>query len=144
LTPGPFAAGFANGIPAFDNPTLVCWRRIPPIRLLSFGELAFGDLNQLVIRLHDRIVRMRHVEVAATLGMERAQVKPGFLQETRRGVDLMMGHQAVSASAHRRRIAVRTRGRHALLYEPQLPDRSPNRTLASWTTPSAAQNQDAM
>ena len=64
MTLGPFAASFANGIPAFDNPTLVCWRRIPPIRLLSFGELAFGDLNQLVIGLHDRIVRLRHLEAA--------------------------------------------------------------------------------
>lgn len=66
MTLGPLAASFANGIPAFDNPTLVCWRRIPPICLLSFGELAFGDLNQLVIGPHDRIVRMRHFEAAMT------------------------------------------------------------------------------
>lgn len=72
MTPDPFAASFANGIPAFDNPPLACWRRIPPIRLLSFGELTFGDLNQLVIGLHDRIVRMRHFEAAMTLGSQRA------------------------------------------------------------------------
>jgi hypothetical protein len=60
LTHRPFATSFANGIPACDNPTLVCCRRIPPIRLLSFGELTFGGLDQLVVGPHDRIVRLRH------------------------------------------------------------------------------------
>lgn len=56
MTTRRFAASFANGIPAFDNPTLVRRRRIPPIRLLRFGELALSDLDHLVIGLHDRIV----------------------------------------------------------------------------------------
>ena len=130
LTPGPFAAGFANGIPALDNPTLVCRRRIPPIRLLSFGELAFGDLNQLVIGLHDRIVRMRHFEAAMTLGTERAHVKPGFRQESHRGVDAMMGHQTASASVHRpaHRGQNTCSSRRALMSCSCL-DRSPNTTL---------------
>jgi hypothetical protein len=57
LTRGLLAAGFANGIPALDNPTLVGWRRIAAVRLLSFSELAFGDLNQLVVTGHGQMVR---------------------------------------------------------------------------------------
>jgi hypothetical protein len=62
VTRCPIAAGFANGIPAFDNPTLVGWRRIAPVRLLSFSELAFGDLDQLVLAVHDQIVRTLHTD----------------------------------------------------------------------------------
>jgi hypothetical protein len=60
FTLGLLAAGFANGIPAFDNPTLVGRRRIAPVRLLSFSELAFGDLNQLVLAAHGQMVRTLH------------------------------------------------------------------------------------
>ena len=60
FTRGPLPTGFADGSPAFDDLTLVGWRRVAPIRLLSVSELTFGDLDELVLALHGQIVRTLH------------------------------------------------------------------------------------